>query len=146
MKIVVLIIFAFIVYYFLIKRKEAFETNQSVILKTNDGKYVSICNNKHLCLVQDENNAKSFSIFKFADDLLALENQGYYIASCFGDNCTDIIKVDSFNPYAPNTKLKLVPNGNYFKVELYDGQYWGINSDSHIVTVKNKEDALDIVF
>jgi hypothetical protein len=119
---------------------------KSVILKTNDGKYVSICNNKSLCLVQDENNAKSFSIFKFADDLLALENEGYYIASCFGDNCTDTIKVDSFNPYAPNTKLKLVPNGNYFKVELYDGQYWGINSDSHIVTVKNKEDALDIVF
>lgn len=146
MNLLLLIAIAFLIYYVFIKKKETFETNESVVLETKDGEFVSVCNDKHLCLVKNESDAKTFSIMKFSDDLLALENQGYYITSCFGDNCTDMIKVDSFNPYAPNAKLKLIPNGDFYNIQLYDGQFFGKNSDSHIVRVPNKVNALDIVF
>jgi hypothetical protein len=146
MNVLLLIAIAFFIYYVFIKKKEKFETNESVILQTKDGEFFSICNDKHLCLVKSESDAKTFSIMKFSDDLLALENQGYYITSCFGENCTDMIKVDSFNPYAPNAKLKLITNGDHYNIELYDGQFFGKNSDNHVVRIKDKESALNIKF
>jgi hypothetical protein len=130
----------------MMKKKEKFETNESVILQTKDGEFFSICSDKHLCLVKSESDAKPFTIMKFANDLLALENQGYYITSCFGENCTDMIKVDSFNPYAPNAKLKLIPNGDHYNIELYDGQFFGKNSENHVVRMNNKDNALNIKF
>jgi hypothetical protein len=137
-------------YFWFFRRQENFQTNQKVSIKTSDGSFASICSNKQLC-VASEANKKNFSILKFADDLIALESEGYYINSCFGDDCNDTktsryIKVDSFNPYAPNAKLKLVNNGSSYYIQMYDGQYWGLDENKYFVRVADKDHAVSLQF
>jgi hypothetical protein len=139
------ILLGIVIYFFFLKKKETFETNQIVGIKTADGMFASICADKHLCLVSDDSQAKQFSVMKFADDLIALENQGYYITSCFGENCTDMIKVDSFNPYAPNAKLKLIKDGDTHSIQLFDGHYLGKDAQNHFVREKNVENAVKLI-
>lgn len=150
MKMYVMILVAVALYFiFFSGKKESFKTNQRVSLKSSDGLFVSTCLNKHMCLVS-ESNKKQFSILKFADDLLALECEGYYITACFGDDCETpegkFIKVDSFNPYAPNAKLKLVPNGNAYYLQLYNGEYLGIDENKHFIRVVGRDKAVSLEF
>ena len=147
---VIMIIFIIVAAFFLFgNNKEGFKTNQKIELKSPDGLFVSKCLNKHLCLV-NESNKTSFSIFKFADDLLALESEGYYITACFGDDCDEsngkFIKIDSFNPYAPNAKFKLVPNGTSYYLQLYNGQYIGVDENKHFVSVTGRDKAISLEF
>ena len=145
-----LIFFAALAVYFLFFRtKETFKTNDRVALKSSDGLFASICTDRHLCLTS-ESNRKIFSIQKFADDLVALESEGYYITACFGDECDTPegahIKVDSFNPYAPNAKLKLIANGNAYYLQLYNGQFLGINDKKHFIRVDGRDKAIALQF
>ena len=145
---ILLILLVFVAFYFMLnKNKEEFKTNQKVSLKSQDGLFVSKCLNKHLCLVS-ESNKTNFSIFKFADDLLALESEGYYISTCFDDECDEpegkFIKIDSFNPYAPNAKVKLLPNGTSYYLQLYNGQYVGLDENKHLITVTGRDKAVSL--
>lgn len=140
---------ALAVYFLFFRKQENFKTNDRVALKTADGLFASVCTDKHLCLTS-ESNRKVFSILKFADDLLALESEGYYITACFGDECDTPagahIKVDSFNPYAPNAKIKLVPSGNSYYLQIYNGKYLGINDNKHFVSVDGRDKAVAVQF
>ncbi|NBP03146.1 MAG: hypothetical protein EBU90_24180 [Proteobacteria bacterium] len=145
-----LILFAALAVYFLYFRtQENFKTNDRIALKSPDGLFASVCSDKHLCLTS-EPNRKIFSILKFADDLLALESEGYYITACFGDDCDKPdgahIKVDSFNPYAPNAKLKLVANGDTYYLQLYNGEYLGVNENKHFIRVTGRDKAIALQF
>lgn len=141
------LIIAITIFYmaFLKKKQEGFETNQRVVLKTQDGKYAKICADKHLCISTNESEGVQFSIMKFNDDLIALSNGGYYIASCFGDSCKDdMIKVNSFNPYAPNAKLALERTGDKFYIKFYDEKYLSVDSNDHFIKIADKSKAVQI--
>lgn len=145
-----LICAAILIYFFFFRKKqfkEGFETNQRVVLKTADGKYAKICSDKHLCVTKTESERVQFSIMKFSDDLIALSNGGYYIASCFGESCKDdMIKVNSFNPYAPNAKLALEKDNDYYYVKFYDEKYLSLDSNDHFIKVSEKSKAVKVQF
>uniref|UniRef100_A0A6C0H684 Fascin domain-containing protein n=1 Tax=viral metagenome TaxID=1070528 RepID=A0A6C0H684_9ZZZZ len=149
MNLYLIIFIVIIVYFFFFRSRENFQTNQKVALKSLDGSFASVCTDKHLCLTS-EPNKKTFSILKFADDLLALESEGYYITACFAEECDNPdgghIKVDSFNPYAPNAKFKLVANGDSYYLQLYNGQYLGVNENNHFIRVTGRDKAVALQF
>jgi hypothetical protein len=124
-------------------KREGFETNQRVTLKTSTGKFAKVCAEKHLCLTDNKTEAEQFSVMKFSDDLIALSKGGYYIASCFGDSCKDeMIKVNSFNPYAPNAKLALEKEAEYYYVKFYDDKYMSVDDNNHVIKHSDKSKAL----
>ena len=140
---------AIVVAYFLFfsksGKKEGFETNQQVTLKTSDNRYIRVCSDKQVCITSNESDADKFSIMKFGDDLLSLAKGGYYIASCFGDTCKDeLIKANNFNPYAPNAKISLEKDGDYFYAKFYDDKYMSVDASGNIVKGSDKLKALRI--
>lgn len=149
MDILYIIVGIILFYYFFIRpsSKEHFETNQRVIIKTSDNKFAMVCADKHLCATDKDSDKKQFSIMKFADDLIALECDGYYVASCFGDTCKDeMIKVNSFNPYAPNAKLRLVKDDSGYYVQFYDEKYLSLDQNNHFIKDGDKKKAAKIFF
>jgi hypothetical protein len=137
---------AVLIYWFCIKKnskREGFETNQRVTLKTSTGKFAKVCAEKHLCLTDDKTEAEQFGVMKFSDDLIALSKGGYYIASCFGDSCKDeMIKVNSFNPYAPNAKMALEKDNEYYYIKFYDEKYMSVDDQNHVIKTSDKSKAL----
>ena len=147
MKINLWYVLAALVIYFLFfkgSQKEGFETNQRVKIKTADGKFAKICDEKHLCLTSTEGEAETFSVMKFSEDLIALSKGGYYVSSCFGVSCDDFIKVNSFNPYAPNSKLALESDGDNYLVKFYDDKYMSVDDRSNVIKVAGKDQALRV--
>ena len=129
------------------KKIEKFEQSQKVYVKTANNKFFTICADKHLCLTSDFESKTLFSIMKFSDDLISLSNNGYYVASCFGEKCTNnMIKVNSFNPYAPNAKLKLTKEGEYYYVQFYDDMYLGVDENDHLIKLSDKSQSIQITF
>lgn len=147
-QIIIVFIGAVLIYVLYFRKTETFTTNQKLSIQTSDNKFATICADRHLCLTSDKASEKLFSVLKFADDLIALENEGYYITSCFGESCdTDVhITVSTFNPYAPNCKLKIIPDGSYNLVQFYDGQYMSVNNENHIVRTTDKSKAIKVAF
>jgi len=88
--ILIIVIFAIYIYTRMNNKIEKFEQNQKVYAKTTNNKFFTICADKHLCLTNDFESKTLFSIMKFSDDLISLSNNGYYVASCFGDKCTKL--------------------------------------------------------
>jgi len=149
LNIVYLIVAAIAIYFFFFRTqsKEGFETNQRIVLKTADGKYAKICADKHLCASKTESERVQFSIMKFSDDLIALSSGGYYIASCFGETCKDdMIKVNSFNPYAPNSKLALEKDNENYYIKFYDEKYLSLDSNDHFIKTSERSLAAKIQF
>jgi hypothetical protein len=149
LNIIYLLVAAIAIYFFFFtsQSKEGFETNQRVVLKTVDGKYAKICADKHLCASNNESERVQFSIMKFSDDLIALSNGGYYVASCFGETCKDdMIKVNSFNPYAPNAKLALEKENDYYYVKFYDEKYLSLDSNDHFIKTSDKSGSIKVQF
>jgi hypothetical protein len=106
-----------------------------------------ICADKHLCATSNIVDKKLFSIMKFSDDLIALEQNGYYVSCCFGETCTDnMIKVNSFNPYAPNAKLRLVKDDSGYFVQFYDEKYLSLDANNHFIKDADKTKAVKIFF
>lgn len=138
-----------IVLYFLFfnRKKEGFQTNQRVFLKTSDDKYGKICSDKHFCMTDNKDEAEQFSIMKFSDDLIALSKGGYYLASCFGEACQDdMIKANSFNPYAPNAKLALEKDGDYYYIKFYDDKYMSVDENNNVIKHIDKAKAIRVQF
>jgi len=145
--ILLLIIVTIYIYIYMNKKVEKFEQNQKVYVKTANNKFFTICADKHLCLTNDFASKTVFNTMKFSDDLISLSSNGYYIASCFGDKCTNnMIKVNSFNPYAPNAKLRLTKEGDYHYVQLYDDMYLGVDENDHLIKTSDKSQAIQIAF
>ena len=145
--ILILVILAIYIYMNMYKKIEKFEQNQKVYVKTANNKFFTICADKHLCLTNDFASKTVFNTMKFSDDLISLSSNGYYIASCFGDKCTNnMIKVNSFNPYAPNAKLRLTKEGEYYYVQLYDDMYLGVDENDHLIKTSDKSQSIQITF
>jgi hypothetical protein len=145
--ILIIVIFAIYIYTRMNNKIEKFEQNQKVYAKTTNNKFFTICAGKHLCLTNDFESKTLFSIMKFSDDLISLSNNGYYVASCFGDKCIDnMIKVNSFNPYAPNAKLKLTKEGDYYYVQFYDDMYLSVDENDNLIKTSDKLQSIQITF
>lgn len=145
--VVLLVVIVYFIFFLKSNKKEGFETNQRVILKTRTDKYVKVCDDKQACLVDDKDKADQFSVMKFSEDLIALSKGGYYIASCFGDSCKDdLIKVNSFNPYAPNAKMALEKIDDHYYVKFYDEKYMSVDDKNNIIKQSDKTKALQIQF
>ena len=144
----IIIILAVLFYFFIYKSKdtkdskETFETTQQVSIRTIDNKYISVCANKSLCLSKDP---MLFTVMKFSDNIIALQNENQYIAACFGNKCTDIISANSFNPYAANAKLNLIKNNDKsYIVQFYDGKYMSVSINNTIIRTINKAKAIPV--
>jgi hypothetical protein len=139
-----------LIFYLLFLRfsvKEKFTSDQEITIKTVDNQYAMVCADKSLCLTSDPKIKGSFIVKTFEKNpkVIALSNDGYYVAACFGDKCTDDILVNNYNPYAANTKLTLEANsdGTYY-IQFYDGKYMSVGISKNIQKTFNKENALKV--
>jgi hypothetical protein len=131
--------------YFTYGKKENFETSATVSIKTIDGKYLTQAANKALVETSDASNKSVFTVMKFSDTIIALSLDGYYMAACFGDKCTDRIFVNNYNPYAANAKLTLIKNDDgTFYVQFFDGKFMTTDVGGAITKTTNKQKALKV--
>jgi hypothetical protein len=152
MNIITILIAAIVLMYLFgcLSKKEHFETNTTVTIRTTDGKYLTVLPNKALAITNDPKSKGIFSVMKFNDTVIALSSQdGRYISACFGDKCSDSITVDNHNPYGANAKLTLIKNppnksDSSYKITFYDGKFMKLDIDGSITKTRDKTKSLDV--
>ena len=145
--IVILIAILYIYILFSGDFTENFNSSDKIYIRTSSNLYGNICGNTNsLCF---GSNKIPFTILKFSDNIIGLQNNLKYISACminpYIKTCNDSISVNNFNPNSTNAKLVLVPNSDssYF-IQFYDGKYLSIGTGNVGIKTYLKNNAIKV--